>query len=199
MRTEYDNTTAMATCLELLPGILHYPAYLPDADAALPALRAEVRVAQEHLTFDGKTVPMPRLTGWYGDPGATYRYSGLTNAPRTWTPTMASLRQRLVAAFGAPLNSCLVNVYRDGSRSIGWHADNEPELRGLIVSVSLGATRTFLLREGRNGTPLRVPLAHGDVVTMTVESQRRFQHSVPKEPASGPRMNLTYREIALTS
>lgn len=76
MRTENHQTTAMATCVELLPGILHYPAFLADADAALAALRAEVRVAQEHLTFGDKPVPMPRLTGWYGGS----RFKGLLKA-----------------------------------------------------------------------------------------------------------------------
>jgi alkylated DNA repair dioxygenase AlkB len=140
---------------------------------------------------------MPRLTAWYGEPNARYTYSGLVNEPRPWTPALRMLRDRLDDAFAVALNSCLVNVYRDGSKSMGWHADDERELSGLIVSVSLGATRTLQLREGRRGRSIaEVPLAHGSVLTMTIESQRRFQHAVPKERADGPRMNLTFRTVA---
>ena len=181
---------------EILPGITLHTGVLHDADALMNALRAEVKVVQEHLTFGGRDVPMPRLTGWYGDPGTYYTYSGLKNEPRAWTPALADLRAQLTLLFEVPLNSCLVNVYRDGTRSIGWHADKEPELRDSIVSVSLGATRTFQLREGRAGEPIALPLEHGSVLTMTTESQRRYQHCVPKEPAAGPRMNLTFRHIA---
>jgi alkylated DNA repair dioxygenase AlkB len=179
----------------IVPGIQIHAGFLADADELLTVLRAEVRVRQEHLDFGRGPIPMPRLTGWYGDPGALYAYSGLLNEPNRWTPTLGALRARLAGAFACELNSCLVNVYRDGRKSIGWHADDEPELRGLIVSASLGATRTFRIREGRSGSPLDVPLEHGSVLTMTVASQQRYQHAVPKEPTSGPRMNLTYRYV----
>jgi alkylated DNA repair dioxygenase AlkB len=179
----------------VVAGIALYEAFLPDANALFDALRAELDVRQEYLTFGARRVAMPRLTAWYGDPGARYTYSRLVNEPQPWTPTLAALRARLVDAFGAPLNSCLANLYEDGRSSMGWHADNERELDGLIVSVSLGATRTFLLREGRRGTPTRIPLAHGSVLTMTVESQHRYTHAVPKETCAEPRLNLTFRHV----
>jgi alkylated DNA repair dioxygenase AlkB len=176
-------------------GIALYPAFLPDADALFDALRVELDLRQEYLSFGARRVAMPRLTAWYGDPGARYTYSRLVNEPQPWTTTLAGLRARLVDAFGAPLNSCLANLYEDERSSMGWHADNERELDGLIVSVSFGATRTFLLREGRRGAPAAIALAHGSVLTMTVESQHRYSHAVPKEPAAGPRLNLTFRHV----
>lgn len=181
---------------EILPGFVLYENALPDAEALLTALSAEVETAQEYLSFGAGPVPMPRLTAWYGDLGARYTYSGLTNTPRAWTPTLRALRDRLDARLGTSLNSCLVNVYANGRKSIGWHADDEPELRDRIVSVSLGATRTFLLRKGRTGTPQPTSLKHGSVLVMSVASQRTYQHCLPKEYATGPRTNLTFRTIA---
>jgi alkylated DNA repair dioxygenase AlkB len=138
---------------------------------------------------------MPRLTAWYGDAGATYTYSGLRNEPAPWTSTLRRLRDDLNEALSLKLNSCLANWYRDGEDSMGWHADDERELRDAIVSVSFGATRSFQLREGRKGAPITLPLEHGSVLVMTVSSQRRHSHRVPKERNARERLNLTFRRV----
>ncbi|HEY1428104.1 MAG TPA: alpha-ketoglutarate-dependent dioxygenase AlkB, partial [Candidatus Tumulicola sp.] len=132
-------------------GIALYERALSDTDETFAALRRELDVRQEHLRFFGREVAMPRLTAWYGDPGASYTYSGLRNAPASWTPALGDLREALNAALSLELNSCLANWYRDGNDSMGWHSDNERELRHAIVSASFGAARTFQLREGRKG------------------------------------------------
>ncbi len=91
-------------------------------------------------------MPTPRLTAWMGD--HAYRYSGLANEPQPWPPTLATLRDRLSEELGIAFNSCLANLYRDGSDSMGYHADDEPELgpQPVIASISLGARRRFALR-----------------------------------------------------
>jgi alkylated DNA repair dioxygenase AlkB len=177
-------------------GITLYPDALPDADDWLLALRDELTLRQEYLQFFGRDVPMPRLTAWYGDVGATYTYSRLLNEPMAWTPSLQRLREELNASLSLVLNSCLANWYRDGNDSMGWHADRERELRDAIVSVSLGASRTFQLREGRRGKPLSTSLRHGSVLSMTTSSQQRFAHRVPKEQCSGERLNLTFRRVS---
>jgi alkylated DNA repair dioxygenase AlkB len=184
--------------IDVLPGIVLYQNALADADEIYDTLARELQTKQEYLTFGRNRVPMPRLTAWYGDPRAVYSYSGLANTPKPWTPALGALRERLNTRLDTTLNSCLVNVYEDGRKSIGWHADDEPELRDRIVSVSLGATRTFLLREGRTGRPQSVRLTHGSVLVMSVASQRVYQHAVPKEDASGPRTNLTFRTVTIS-
>ena len=97
---------------------------------------------------------MPRLTSWHGDPGCSYAYSGRLFHPAPWTPELAALRDRLIAAEGCAFNSVLVNHYRDGADSMGEHADDEPELGPSrddvrIASISLGAPRRFVLRHRR--------------------------------------------------
>jgi alkylated DNA repair dioxygenase AlkB len=183
---------------EIVPGI-GFTSPLDDADAMFAALCAELRFTDEYVDFGDGPVKMPRRTAWHGDPGAVYTYEGLTHAPLPWPRELDRLRARLNARLDATLNSCLAGMYDDGTSSVDWHADDEPELRDRIVSVSLGATRTFTLRDGVGGAPFDVPLVHGSVLVMTVESQRRWQHAVPAEPGAGPRLNLTFRTIAVAT
>lgn len=191
--------TVAARVVRLADGIeLHEGFDKPQADAFFDALRDEVAVRQESLRFGGRDVPMPRLTAWYGDHGARYAYSGLLNEPQPWTPTLAEIRTLLVAAFDSPLNSCLVNAYRDGNDKINWHSDNERGLRGMIVSASFGAPRWFEIKpitDAKRGDTRRIRLTHGSVLTMTVASQAEWVHRVPAEVGAGRRLNLTYRTV----
>ena len=87
----------------------------------------------------------PRLTASYGDEGITYVYSGTENTALPWTATLLEIKQKIEAVQGE-YNYCLLNRYRSGSDSVGWHADNEPGMGNVIGSLSLGATRTFRIR-----------------------------------------------------
>jgi alkylated DNA repair dioxygenase AlkB len=186
----------LSRAIRIADGITLYPDALADADTWFAALRDELALRQEVLQFFGRDVPMPRLTAWYGDAGATYTYSRLRNEPMPWTPSLQRLREELNASLTLALNSCLANWYRDGNDSMGWHADRERELRDSIVSVTLGAERAFQLRE-RQGRVLSVALQHGSVLVMTVASQNRYAHRVPKARSASERLNLTFRQVAV--
>ena len=147
----------------------------------------------------GKRVLMPRLTAWYGDPGAVYTYSGLRNAPEPWTPELAEIRSDLERTTGLAFNSVLLNRYRDGRDSVSWHADDEPELgpEPAIASVSFGAARSFVLRSKthrkREGS---VMLEHGSLLIMKGRSQALLEHALPKDArVTSERVNLTFRQI----
>jgi alkylated DNA repair dioxygenase AlkB len=179
---------ALPECVELRPGWVRNP------EEVLGRLLEETAWGQHAITLFGRTVPTPRLTAWTGE--HAYRYSGIVNEPRPWSPTLQALRDRLVAELGAPFDSCLANLYRDGADSMGWHSDDEPELgpRPTIASVSLGARRRFLLRHRASGQRWSVELGEGDLLVMRDESQSDYRHAVPKTTrALGPRMNLTFR------
>ena len=103
-------------------------------------------------------------------------------------------------------NSCNLNLYSDGTMSVGWHADNERLFQATlrdtrIISVSLGATRTFELRLGApagrrlSRAAYRMRLSDGDVCTMEGLTQKYYQHRVPPDSSTGPRINLTWRWI----
>jgi len=167
------------------------------ATALLQALIAQVAWRQETIVVAGRRVLQPRLTAWYGDPDAAYTYSGLTLEPLAWIEPLIELRERLARELDQKHNSVLVNRYRDGTDSMGFHADNEPELgpAPLIASVSLGATRRFVLRHRNKArAPIDLDLSHGGLLVMGGTTQRQFRHAVPKRPAvREERVNLTFR------
>jgi alkylated DNA repair dioxygenase AlkB len=97
-----------------------------------------------------------------------------------------------------PFNSVLLNRYRSGADSMGWHADREPELgpRPMIASVSLGVARTFDLRHNRTGVVQSFSLKGGSLLVMKGNTQAQWRHRVPKEPrVTGERINLTFRWV----
>ena len=178
------------------------PLFLPAAEATalLQQLTAEVPWEQRAIRMFGQQLPQPRLTAWYGDPEARYTYSGLTWEPRPWTPPLLALRHRIEAATQAQFNSVLLNLYRDGRDSMGWHADDEPELgpAPIIASLSLGATRRFRLRPhgGRAQAPFGLDLPAGSLLLMGGSTQQHWQHALPKTSRPvGPRLNLTFRWV----
>jgi alkylated DNA repair dioxygenase AlkB len=168
-----------------------------EADFQLRTLRDEIKWQQEEIVLFGRRHLVPRLVAWHGDPGSAYSYSGTAHEPSPWTPTLIAIRQRIEALTGHTFNSVLLNLYRNGSDGMGWHADDEPELgrNPVIASVSFGATRRFKLRHRkRRDSVTTLELTHGSLLLMAGNTQHAYVHAVPKTAVvSGERINLTYR------
>lgn len=171
-----------------------------EANRLLDDLLENAAWQQPEITLYGRKVKSPRLAAWYGEPEAVYRYSGLVNQPLPWLESLLELRYRLEAFIDCRFNSVLLNQYRDGADSMGWHADDEPELGSdpVIASVSLGSSRHFLMkhRSNRAETSLKLPLHHGSLLIMGGVTQQHWKHSISKTRSEvDKRINLTYRFI----
>ncbi|MBU6330728.1 MAG: alpha-ketoglutarate-dependent dioxygenase AlkB, partial [Acidobacteria bacterium] len=169
-----------------------------EADRVFRRLLDEVAWTQERVTMFGRVMDIPRLTAWYGDPGRTYTYSGIALTPQSWTPLLEELRASVECLAGCRFNSVLLNLYRNGNDSVSWHADDEPDLgrTPIIGSLSLGASRRFEFRKRTDhGERFRVTLDAGDVVVMRGTSQQLWEHQLPKDKVTEPRINLTFRRI----
>jgi alkylated DNA repair dioxygenase AlkB len=182
------------------PDVDWYPNWLSPEQAALNAelLIGEVAWKQDTMSTPAGLTPLPRLTAWQGDIGAVYVYSGIRNVPLAWTPTVLRLKAATEAVCGVRFNSVLLNRYRNGNDSMGWHADREPELglEPVIASMSLGATRRFDLRHTRSGVTRSYQLTAGSLLVMHGRTQAEWRHRVPKANAvSGERINLTFRWV----
>lgn len=169
-----------------------------QSDAVLAAIEQEAGWTQDYIRIQGQTIPLPRLTAWHGTRG--YRYSGIMNPHKPWTPVMLALATRLEDSLGVAFNSVLCNRYRTGQDSVAWHADDEPELgrTPTIASISLGAARKFSLkRKDGSGSRIDVMLGHGDLLVMSGLCQQHWLHQLPKSKrVEGERINLTFRQVA---
>lgn len=136
--------------------------------------------------------------GWYGEPTATYRYSGVDHRPMPWLPELLQVKLKVEQASRSSFNSVLANLYRDGNDSMGYHSDDEKELgiNPTIASISLGDERVFKLSHKKSKRTLSIDLSHGDLLVMGGTCQHFWRHAVPKTKASKkPRINLTFRLI----
>jgi alkylated DNA repair dioxygenase AlkB len=199
MTEKTDSPTPQAITREIEDGgvLIYYPHFFPtdEADALFTSLRGTIAWKQERGRFNR---PFPRLTALYADEGVSYTYSGVTYPPLVWTPALDAVRRRVVTAAGAPFNSVLLNRYRDGSDSIGFHADDEPELgvNPIVPSISLGSERRFVLRHRKSGQRIEYELTHGSLLIMAGTTQHHWHHAVPKTAAAvGERINLTFRNL----
>ena len=178
-----------------------YPALFNEKESTELYTLLTERIAwkQEPIVIFGREIMQPRLTAWYGDTDKPYSYSGITMQPHPWTADLLRIKQRIETVAEQAFTSALLNLYRDGRDSMGWHRDNEKELGAnpVIGSVSFGMPRTFQLKHAtEKKLTKKVLLTNGSFLLMKGATQHNWLHSIPKEPPiTGGRINLTFRTI----
>ena len=181
--------------------ISYYPGFLNKAEADLyfTYLRKNVPWQQDDITVFGKTFVQPRLTALFGNNGKPYAYSNITMKPHKFTPEILDIKKRIETKSRVIFTTCLLNLYRDGSDSNGWHADNEKSLgeHPVIASITLGQERNFHLKHRmRKELRHKLLLAHGSLLLMQGETQHHWLHQIAKTKKTiGERINLTFRVI----
>ncbi len=162
-------------------------------------LKEAVPWQQDNITLFGKTYPQPRLTALFGNNGKPYSYSNITMQPHKFSKIVLDIKHSIEAITTIEFTSCLLNLYRDGKDSNGWHADDEKELgkNPIIASVTLGQERYFHLKHKNNKSlKHKILLQHGSLLLMKGETQHHWLHQIPKtaKPIK-ERINLTFRVI----
>jgi alkylated DNA repair dioxygenase AlkB len=188
---------------ELLPydfSVTYKEWALGDLNSEQLFKQLETQIAWEthQIRMFGKVYDQPRLIAWYGEPNATYSYSGTNMVMNDWTPPLLQLKEICEEESGHRFNSVLLNLYRDGNDKVGWHSDNEPELGSepTIASLSLGAPRRFKFRHRETKEVVEKILANGSLVIMSGLSQKCWEHEIPRQAGiKGPRINLTFRNV----
>lgn len=162
-------------------------------------LKKETPWQQDYITVFGKTYPQPRLTALFGNQGNPYSYSNIVMQPHAWNPLLMYIKNEVEAVCQEIFTTVLLNYYRDGNDSMGWHADNEKELgrNPIIASVSFGAKRSFHLKHNSlKNQNLKINLENGSLLLMKGKTQHFWKHQIPKTTKPvGPRINLTFRII----
>lgn len=181
--------------------IIYYPNFLTtiEADHYLKALKETTPWQQDDITVFGKTYPQPRLTALFGENRKPYSYSNITMHPHALTAELLELRNKLQREIGIHFTSCLLNLYRNGKDSNGWHADDEKALgkNPAIASISLGQERYFHLKHKfKKDLKQKLLLEHGSLLLMKGETQHCWYHQIPKTARPiQERINITFRVI----
>ncbi|MFV8346555.1 alpha-ketoglutarate-dependent dioxygenase AlkB family protein [Flavobacterium sp. ZB4P13] len=181
--------------------IIYYPAFFDkkEADAIYNELVNTIPWQQDEITVFGKKHLQPRLTALFGNEGKPYSYSNIKMQPHPWNLLLQKLKTKIENVSDANFTTVLLNYYRDGKDSNGWHADNEKELgiNPIIASVSFGAERTFQLKHNLYKDQKKsIVLEHGSLLLMKGTTQHYWKHQIPKTAKPiGPRINGTFRVI----
>jgi len=172
---------------------------LEDADHYLRIFKTKVLWQQGDIKVFGKVYPQPRLTALFGNNGKPYSYSNITMQPQEFSKELLEIKKRIEVLSETKFTTCLLNLYRDGKDSNGWHADNEKELgqNPVIASVTLGQERFFHLKHRKNNSQKhKMLLEHGSLLLMQGETQHHWLHQIPKTTKPmAERINLTFRVI----
>ncbi|WP_395051147.1 alpha-ketoglutarate-dependent dioxygenase AlkB family protein [Flavobacterium sp.] len=181
--------------------IIYYPHFFDkeEADAIFAQLIADIPWQQDDIKVYGKTHPQPRLTALFGNEGKPYSYSNIKMQSHPWNLLLQKIKSYVESVTDTNFTTVLLNQYRDGKDSNGWHADNEKELgtNPVIASVSFGSERVFQLKHNTDKDQKKsIVLEHGSLLIMKGTTQHFWKHQIPKTSKPiGSRINLTFRVI----
>lgn len=169
-----------------------------QADEFAARLLSGIDWKQDEAILFGKTILTKRKVAWYGDMPFEYTYSNATKIALPWTAELKFLKKVAEEKTGEAYNSCLLNLYHDGSEGMAWHSDGETDLKpnGAIASMSFGAERKFAFKHKKSGQKIELVLEHGSLLVMKDQTQSHWLHRLPPTTkVSTPRVNLTFRTI----
>ena len=179
--------------------------YIPNlftkqkSDAYFNTIKLETNWQHDDITVFGKTYKQPRLTALFGDTNQTYSYSNIVMHPEPFSTTLKRIKNDVENISDHNFNTVLINLYRDGNDSNGWHADNEKALgrNPVIASVSFGETRPFHFKHRHiKEEKHKLNLEHGSLLIMKGEMQHYWLHQIAKTRKQiGERINLTFRTL----
>lgn len=181
----------------------HYeyvPNFLLPSEVDFLTTFLKYKIPWKHVVYKKKDrgeVTTPRLTWCCGfHSNKMYGVNGIypNRIPKELLPLKDLISERLNNNF----NYMLFAQYRDGQDSITYHSDDEDFLGKdpTIASLTLGATRPFMLKNKHTKEKQIFNLNAGDLFVMKNNCQSDFLHSVPKIESftEGPRYSITFRK-----
>ena len=181
--------------------VIYYPHFFDkdEAETIYAELINDIPWQQDDIRIFGKTHLQPRLTALFGNEGKSYSYSNIKMQPHHWNLLLQKIKAKVERVSNTNFTTVLLNQYRDGKDSNGWHADNEKELgtNPIIASISFGAERAFQLKHNSDKDQKKsIILENGSLLLMKGTTQHFWKHQIPKTAKPiGPRINLTFRVI----
>jgi alkylated DNA repair dioxygenase AlkB len=152
----------------------------------------------EVVVIFGKEITTKRKVAFYSDENIEYRYSQKTKKGIQWIPILLQIKSIVESYTKKQYNACLLNLYHNGDEAMGWHADNEVEIKpnSSIASLSIGAERRFSFKNKTTKETITLLLENGSLLEMKGELQNHWIHCLPKSSKIiMPRINLTFRQM----
>lgn len=176
----------------------YYGVVIAQTDQLFQSLLANISWKNDEAVIFGNYIQTKRKVAWYGDKAFEYRYSGILKIAHLWSEELLTLKQKVESVSGESFNSCLLNLYHDGSEGMAWHSDGEKDLKkdGAIASLTFGAERKFSFKHKTSKEKVDIVLENGSLLIMKGPTQSHWMHRLPPTKAQhGPRINLTFRTI----
>lgn len=209
------------THLSLGGNVCLYKQFLSDELCSALATELQgISWVTEIYNMYGKDIPTPRLlssmfdvvcptklTPKKGKPYWNEDTAWVKAGTRGWTPIMKHIKEYIEATFNVVLPYAQMNWYRASDDYIGWHRDREMSSNDFVFSISIGATRRFGFRDGKQKSgPLEyeVQLGNGDLILFDANAGNvNYKHSLVKarvcdkyvDPTGFGRFNITFRTI----
>ena len=191
--------------LNLLPcdGIVNYYGQIYNEEEALiyyNFLLNGINWKNDQAVIFGKLIETKRKVAWFGDEAFEYHYSNTTKVAEIWNDELLEIKNKIEILTKETYNSCLLNLYHDGSEGMAYHSDAEKQLKenGAIASVSFGADRKFLFKHKITKETISIELKNGSLLVMKGETQKHWLHRLPPtKKVNSPRINLTFRTIVV--
>lgn len=169
-----------------------------EANALYDYLLQDIQWKNDEAIIFGKHIVTKRKIAWYAIQSFEYSYSNITKVALPFTKELLSIKSFIEEKTNETYNSCLLNLYHDGSEGMAWHSDGEKDLKdnGAIASVTFGAERKFAFKNKRTKEVVSLILPHGSLLVMKGETQKNWLHRLPPtKKVHRPRINLTFRTI----
>ena len=169
-----------------------------EANDYLEKLLNSIEWRHDEAIMFGKKLITKRKVAWYGEKPFEYTYSKVTKLALPWTKELMELKEIAEFHSNETFNSCLLNLYHEGSEGMAWHSDGEKDLKknGAIASLSFGAERKFAFKHKESKERIDIWLEHGSLLMMKGTTQTHWLHRLPPtKKVNAVRVNLTFRTI----
>ncbi|KXX71297.1 DNA methylase [Flammeovirga sp. SJP92] len=201
MLSLFDQTADKAQNLLPYEGEVYYYGKVfsyAEATSFYQLLKEKIDWQSDLIKMFGKEIFTKRKMAWYGLEPYEYTYSKVKKTALPFDDLQLRLLKKIEEKTGETYNSCLLNLYHNGSEGMGYHSDNEKEMKedGAIASISLGAERKFSFKHRETKEKVNLLLEHGSLLVMKGETQKHWVHALPvSKKVSKPRINLTFRTV----
>ncbi len=160
--------------------------FLAGHETVLATLRDDTRWHGHRRVMYDRLVDVPRLTASLPRDGPGHSI-------------IRELADALGTRYGVTFDSVSLALYRDGHDSVAWHRDkvrHERRAHALVATVSVGASRRFLVRPYGGGPSIAFSAGWGDLLVMGGTCQLTWEHCVPKAQQAEPRISIMFRHAA---